>query len=305
MEPGTSLFNSFRVRRIHRLVDAHTSELSNGAIVGGTIYVYEELYDGTSCEPTRVESIAHELGHFLGLDDSTCSGRIMSGNNMQPGSRAVGEDECSRVDEQWETPSEPPPNNGDGDINDCQSPLVLDLNGDGIHTTGLDWPVQFDIDGDGTLDTVAWTDPMTEEGFLWLDLNGSGVVDGGEELFGVGMRMPDGRRAPDGFEALRVYDRPTNGGNADGAITRNDRIWGHLRIWVDRNHDGISQSEEIRPMQTHGVISIRLRFVIYDDTDANGNEHRFRGTYQKLVKQSGRLRVANQAIEDIFFRVQR
>lgn len=277
---------------------------ANGAIVGGTIFVYETLYDGTSCEPTRTEVIAHELGHFLGLDDSTCSGRIMSGNNMQAGSRSVGSDECSRVDQQWQTPSEPPPPDPDpGDINNCQSPLVLDLNGDGIHTTGLDWPVLFDIDGNRTLDTMAWTDPTTAEGFLWLDLNSSGEVDGGGELFGVGMHMPDGKRAPDGFEALRVYDRSTHGGNADGSITRADRVWAHLRIWVDGNHDGISQRDEIRPMQAHGVVSIRLTFVIHEGVEENGNERRFRGTYEQLVKRNGRLGLTTRAIEDIFFRV--
>lgn len=275
---------------------------SNGAIIGGTIFVYEALYDGTSCGPTRAEVIAHELGHVLGLNDTTCSGHIMSGNNLQAGSRVVWGEECSRVDQQWDTPNEPPPpSGGSGDVNNCQSPLILDLNGDGIHTTGLDSPVTFDIDGDGMPNTVAWTDPATEEGFLWLDLERNGHVDGGEELFGVGMQMADGRKAPDGFEALRMYDRPTFGGNADGAITPDDRVWNRLRLWVDRNHDGISQSSEIRPVHAHGIVSILLTFIIYDEADDHGNYHRFRGIYRLTTK---RKTVIDRAVEDVFFRAQ-
>jgi hypothetical protein len=230
----------------------------------------------------------------------------MGGGNGQPGGRSVQPGECSRADQQWETPEETPENGGgDGDIEDCQSPLVLDLNGDGIHTTGIESTVAFDIDGNGTRDNVGWTDPTTEEGFLFLDLNRNHLVDGGHELFGVGMVMPDGRKAPDGFEALRVHDGSAFGGNADQEITKRDAIWERLRIWVDRNHDGVSQAGEIGPIQAFGVVAIQLAFVIYDEIESNGNRRQFRSTYTKRTTRNGRSNRNQFAIEDVFFRVHR
>ena len=144
---------------------------------------------------------------------------------------------------------------------------------------------------------------VCEPGFLWLDLDANHVVDSGHELFGVGTVMPDGRKAPDGFEALRVYDAPAFGGNADGAITRHDQIWGRLRIWVDRNHDGASQSSEIGPIHVYGVTSIQLAFVIYPEVEANGNRRQFRSTYVRRTTGNRRPVLMDFAIEDVFFRV--
>jgi hypothetical protein len=115
------------------------------------------------------------------------------------------------------------------------SPLVLDLNGDGVQTTDLFAPVSFDLNGDGISEVVAWTCGWTEEGFLWLDLNRNGTVDGGRELFSQGTLLPSGETAANGFEALSVYDSLSYGGNADRVISEDDMIWNHLRLWVDRN----------------------------------------------------------------------
>lgn len=79
------------------------------------------------------------------------------------------------------------------------SPLVLDLNGDGVQTTDLFAPVSFDLDGDGEAERVAWTYGSSEEGFLWIDLNRSSVVESGRELFGQGTVLPSGETAKDGF----------------------------------------------------------------------------------------------------------
>ncbi|HEY0158028.1 MAG TPA: hypothetical protein VGF28_12145 [Thermoanaerobaculia bacterium] len=161
----------------------------------------------------------------------------------------------------------------------CQSPLVLDLNGDGIWTTSIAYPVQFDLDADGSAETLAWTHPATEEGFLWRDLEPNGVVDDGGELFGVGTLLPDGRRAADGFEALAVYDAASHGGNSDNRITARDAIWSKLRVWIDRNHDGVSQQTEIAPIHRFGVTALELTYVVRSGADANGNQHRLAGTY--------------------------
>jgi hypothetical protein len=72
--------------------------------------------------------------------------------------------------------------NGNGT---SEEPLILDLNGDGIQTTALEnTAVAFDMNGDGRRDLTAWTNPQTEEGFLFYDQNHNRVVDGNQELFG-------------------------------------------------------------------------------------------------------------------------
>jgi hypothetical protein len=64
-----------------------------------------------------------------------------------------------------------------------RDPLVLDLDGDGIETTGrLDPVVTFDHDGDGVKTGTGWIRP--DDGWLVRDLNANGSIDTGAELFG-------------------------------------------------------------------------------------------------------------------------
>lgn len=184
------------------------------------------------------------------------------------------------------------------------SPLVLDLNGDGVQTTDLFAPVSFDLNGDGVPDRVAWTCGWTEEGFLWLDLNRNGTVDGGRELFGQGTLLPSGETAANGFEALRVYDGLSYGGNADGVISEGDLIWSHLRLWVDRNHDGISQRQEITPLRHFDIVAIGLDFSRVKEVDGNGNLHPLQSTYLKrLTERRLGSRLVPYAVHDVFFKI--
>lgn len=163
----------------------------------------------------------------------------------------------------------------------CVDPLVLDLNGDGINTTGLEAPVWFDLDGDGTKERMTWTNASTMEGFLWVNLTGKNRVDNGSELFGIGTVLPDGTKAQNGFEALAMYDQPAQGGNGDGVIDANDSVWNHLRVWVDANHDGVCDPSENKPLHAYGVDSIALDATPNTTPDAAGNVHRLRGHYSR------------------------
>jgi hypothetical protein len=132
----------------------------------------------------------------------------------------------------------PPPDPGGGGCGTnggvCEQsescPLILDLNADGIHTTGLDDPVDYWIDLQGQTETTAWTDPATEEAFLWLDLNHDRRAQV-TELFGSRMAAPGGGYHAHGFDALLKYHQPQFGGNADGQISRADRAWSRLELW--------------------------------------------------------------------------
>jgi hypothetical protein len=75
-------------------------------INGGTIVVWDTTQFGNDCEAYRSETVAHELGHGLGLDDSSCLGYIMGPPQVGGGGRSVQSGECDQVDSLWATPAE-------------------------------------------------------------------------------------------------------------------------------------------------------------------------------------------------------
>ncbi|MBI4963245.1 MAG: hypothetical protein HY913_08210 [Desulfomonile tiedjei] len=80
-------------------------------------------------------------------------------------------------------------------------PLVLDLNGDGIKTTHVSAGTYFDQDANGFAERTGWVSP--EDGLLVLDQNGDGMINDGRELFSDQTVLKSGRRATNGFEALK------------------------------------------------------------------------------------------------------
>lgn len=196
-------------------------------------------------------------------------------------------------------PPEPPPDDpggGGAPQTGLPEPLILDLNGDGIHTTAVEHaPVSFDLTGDGVPETVGWTDPATDDAFLYFDLNGNHVIDGGQELFGDATLLPDGTRARSGYDALAAYDELARGGDGDGAITPRDGIWGRIRLWVDTNHDGAMSRDEDYSLASRGVVALPLAYeqLPIDDpaaVDASGNVHFQQGAFtQRLLGHGERL----------------
>lgn len=165
----------------------------------------------------------------------------------------------------------------------CNSPIILDLNNDGIHTTDLGWGVRFDIDSDGESELTGWTLPSSEDAFLWLDLNRNGVVDSGLELFGDATLLPDGTFARHGFEALAIYDSPELGGNGDGLISRLDLIWKDLLLWNDRNHDAKTDRGEVSRLGVYSIVALGLDYeelLAYDDAL---NLHRYQGAFTRAL----------------------
>jgi len=137
-------------------------------------------------------------------------------------------------------------------VMDRISPLVLDLDGDGIETTSiLDGHAQFDF-GNGHEIAHGWIAP--DDGFLALDKNSNGKIDDITELFGSKDR--------DGFTILSEYDD-----NSDGIINANDYIYSQLFVWQDLNGDGKSDESELQSLADRGVQSINLAPVLQDVAD--------------------------------------
>jgi len=129
------------------------------------------------------------------------------------------------------------------------TPLVLDLDDNGVSTLGIAAGVRFDIRGDGQAVRTGWVAPT--DGLLALDRNGDGVINDGGELFGGATSLGNGGKAADGYAALADLDD-----NDDGRIDRDDAAYGALRVWVDGNSDGVSQADELKTLEQLKIASI-------------------------------------------------
>ncbi|MDR2452078.1 MAG: hypothetical protein LBE85_10025, partial [Candidatus Accumulibacter sp.] len=156
-----------------------------------------------------------------------------------------------------------------------QSPLVLDLDGDGVETLGTDTGVHFDHDGNGAAELSGWAGK--DDGLLVLDRNGNGKIDNGGELFGNNTRLSNGQTADNGFAALAELD-----GNRDGIIDAQDAVFAQLRVWRDANSNGKTDDGELLTLEQAGVASLGIGYTNQNMTDEHGNHILQMGSYTGL-----------------------
>ncbi len=146
------------------------------------------------------------------------------------------------------------------------SPLILDLDGDGVETLGKDARIFFDHDANGFAQLTGWVAP--DDGLLVWDRNGNGAIDDGSELFGNNTLLTNGQKAANGFAALAEWDA-----NKDGVIDANDETFGALRIWRDVNSDGLTGAGELFTLESLGIQSLNTSYTTQSVSDAGGNQH--------------------------------
>lgn len=155
------------------------------------------------------------------------------------------------------------------------SPIIIDTEREGFHLTSAVAGVSFDISGTGHPVQMGWTDPRYHNAFLALP-GPDGLVHTGKELFGNFTPQPKSDH-PNGFLALAQFDKPENGGNGDGIIDEKDEVFSQLRLWIDENHDGVCQPNELHRLPDLGIYSLSLSYGESRRTDQFGNQFRYRG----------------------------
>ncbi|MGL5837228.1 MAG: putative Ig domain-containing protein, partial [Sphingorhabdus sp.] len=134
-----------------------------------------------------------------------------------------------------------------GVIQSIVSPVILDLNGDGVALVNADRSkAKFDWDGDGKRDKTGWI--SKGDGLLVLDRNGDGRVSGANEM----SFLDDKLNAKSDLDGLTSFDS-----NGDGVLSAQDNAWGSFRIWRD-NGDGKQGKGELVSLEQAGVAAINL-----------------------------------------------
>lgn len=158
------------------------------------------------------------------------------------------------------------------------SPILVDVAGNGFNLTNSVGGVDFNLNKKGGSEKLAWTSSNSDDAWLVLDLNGNAVIDDGTELFGDVSPQPEPSQGvkKNGFRALAEHDRPANGGNADGRVDSKDSVFSRLRLWQDKNHNGISEADELHMLSSLNVAVFELDYKESKKSDRHGNQFRYR-----------------------------
>ena len=172
-------------------------------------------------------------------------------------------------------------NNADQVKLNYDSPIVFDLNGNGIETLSIDEGVEFDMLNTGSAVNTGWL--SGEDGFLAIDNDGDGLISSRDELFGGGVG--------EGFAKLESFDS-----NGDGLVNESDDRFGELLLWQDGNENGITDAGELVSLESTGITDLNTSYTDVFTADAQGNIH---GEHSTAVMNSSTIEMV-----DVYFQVE-
>ncbi|MBU3059825.1 LysM peptidoglycan-binding domain-containing protein, partial [Pseudomonas indica] len=187
----------------------------------GGVYLNNKLLGGGKRKESDPENEYKGGGNVYVLSGTTL---VINGgltiNQFKNGDLGIHLETTPEEEEEEETP--------DTDEGENRtSPIVIDLDGDGIETLKVG-AAYFDLDNDGLSERSGWVSP--DDGLLVHDRNGDGRITDGAELFGNNSILRNGERAENGFQALAEYDD-----NGDGVVDAQDASYASLQVWRDLN----------------------------------------------------------------------
>jgi hypothetical protein len=232
---------------------------ANGNCVQSSPHTHRQAHACGCCPTTQQE--CDDVGWYWNFSSNTCGSTPPICDQEPPncGVQHYWNDETCRCES-------------------MESPILIDVTGDGFSLTNAESGVSFDLNGNGDQERLAWTSANSDDAWLCLDRDSNGQIDNGRELFGnlTPQPAPPAGVEKNGFLALAEYDKAANGGNGDGVIDRRDAIFSSLRLWQDTNHNGISEPSEMHTLPELGVDLISLDYKLSKRTDAYGNQFRYR-----------------------------
>lgn len=141
------------------------------------------------------------------------------------------------------------------------TPLVVQMRGEVL---GFDAAAGASFDLGAHCLASDW--PQASTPWLAIDLDRSGSIDGGHELFGSATVLPDGTRARNGFVALDALDT-----DRDGLVTPRDAAWADIVLWTDHDGDRRSTHWEHTSLAAAGILTLPVAYETRTECDARGN----------------------------------
>ncbi|MBI3228859.1 MAG: cadherin repeat domain-containing protein [Burkholderiales bacterium] len=141
------------------------------------------------------------------------------------------------------------------------APLVLDLDGKGIHLSAASVSRStMDVNDDGVRDFTGWV--AKGNGLLAFDGSNNGKVDNIAEL-SFQAYSKGGNSSLEGFAT--VFDS-----NHDGVFDAKDALWKQVGVWSDNNQNGQNDAGEFSSLDAIGISAIKLKGVA-QNSSSNGN----------------------------------
>lgn len=117
--------------------------------------------------------------------------------------------------------------------------------------TYKDWnnKINYDVDGDGTVDRTEWMKEGSKDGMLVMDVDGDGQITGNELMNESDIEGKTGV-FQNGFEKARYYGDANKDGKISGAELNK------FKVWVDANGDGVTDSGELKSASSLNIVEI-------------------------------------------------